>query len=182
MDKITAMREIKAGLENLADKPERSAAWTKAVKTALCRIGRGFGYEVGACDVDEKERDYGEWLYDVTWLKYAGSNLVSAPLAAECEWHGEGNVRDDFEKLLLAQADLRLMIFYGGDRKSSEKIARRLADKASSFNQSSTRWNNWLLAAWEGDYPLCWDSGGEGWRFRYFRIGAGDVQGNLSPF
>ena len=51
-----------------------------------------------------------------TWLKHAGSpsNLVSAPLAAECEWHGEGNVRDDFDKLLLAQANLRLMIFYWG--------------------------------------------------------------------
>ena len=183
IDKVAAIKEIKAGLNNLkVGHPRGSAVWTRSVKTKLCKIGRGFGYEVGASDVKLSERDYGEWLYDVTWRKYAGSpsNLVSAPLAAECEWHGEGNVRDDFDKLLLAQANLRLMIFYGGDRESSEKIVRQLASKVFSF-KAPPRWESWLLAAWEGN-PLCWDSGkGEEagiceWRFRYFRIGAGGIQ------
>ena len=68
--------------------------WTKAVKTKLCEIGQGrFGYRVYARtnEVDEAYRDGGEWLYDVTWLEYKKSDLtelVDAPLVAECEWGG----------------------------------------------------------------------------------------------
>ena len=185
IDKVAAMKEIKAGLNNLkVGHPRGNAVWTNAVQTELCKIGRGFGCYVCARGVDEADR--GEWLYDVTWLEYekngrselnARRKLVDAPLVAECEWNGEDPVRYDFDKLLLAQANLRLMIFYGENREYSERIARQLASKVFSFK--APRWESWLLAAWEGN-PLCWFSGngeeaGE-WRFRYFRIGAGGIQ------
>ena len=36
---------------------------------------------------------------------------VEAPLVAECEWGNKGGIEDDFEKLLLARAGVRMMIF-----------------------------------------------------------------------
>ena len=89
--------------------------------------------------MDQADRDYGERLYDVTWLDYEKSGsgeLVDAPLAAECEWGNEGDIEDDFEKLLLARAGIRLMIFNGFHEAGSKEIAERLARKVREFNGS----------------------------------------------
>ena len=85
--KLEIMRAIQKGLNGLEiDKPESDTKWTEAVKTKLCEIGRGrFGLKVCAGGV--ADCDYGEWLYDVTWLEYERDNgpLVDAHLVAECE-------------------------------------------------------------------------------------------------
>ena len=147
-----------------SSKPWTDTEGTKAVKTKLCKIGRRFCCKVCARDVDKADRDYGEWLYDVTWLDYEKSGsgeLVDAPLAAECEWRNQGDIEDDFEKLLLARADVRLMIFTGSNQAKSGKIAKRLARKVREFKGSRAE-DAWLLAAWEGST--------DDWRFRYFTI------------
>ena len=87
--------------------------------------------------MDKADRDYGEWLYAVTWLDYEKNGrgelvgLVDAPLVAECEWGNEGDIEDNFEKLLLARTGARLMIFNGYDEPGSKGIAERLANAAS---------------------------------------------------
>jgi hypothetical protein len=129
-----------------------------------------------ARDVDQADRDYGEWLYDVTWLEYEKNdrgklvNLVDAPLVAECEWGNKGDIEDDFEKLLLARTGVRLMIFEGISNRiskpRSEEVAERLAGMVREFNGSRAE-DAWLLAAWEkidSATPNDW------WRFRYFTI------------
>ena len=98
------------------------------------------------------------------WLDYKKSGrgeLIDAPLAAECEWGNEGDIEDDFEKLLLARAGIRLMIFNGFHEAGSKEIAARLARKVREFNGSRAE-DAWLLAAWEG--PL------DDWSFKYFTI------------
>ena len=170
--KSEIMRAVRDGLDNLEiDNPEIGAAWGKAVKTKLCTIGRKFGCKVCARDVDKADRDYGEWLYDVTWLdyerecdglKWPAPVLIEAPLVAECEWGNEGAIKDDFEKLLLACADIRLMIFDARDQPHSEEIARGLARMVREFNSSRAE-DAWLLASWEGS--------NDDWSFRYFTIG-----------
>ena len=167
---MCAVREGLNGLEVGTDKE-----WTPAVKTKLCKIGQKFGYKVGARadEVDEADRDYGEWLYDVTWLEYErerdglkwpATALIEAPLGAECEWGRGKNLEyivEDFEKLLLARADIRLMIFDGNHKPGSKEIAERLAGKILEFNGSRAE-DAWLLAAWEGS--------NDDWSFRYFAI------------
>ena len=135
--KFEIMRAVREGLNGLEiDKPAGNTEWNKAVKTELCKIGRGrFGCYVCARDVDETDRDQGEWLYDVTWLEYekngrselkARRKLVDAPLVAECEWGDLGDIYDDFEKILLARAGVRLIIsrwwlrpWFHGDRRTA---------------------------------------------------------------
>ena len=92
--------------------------WTRRI-WLLCRCAR---------DVDKANRNHGEWLYDVTWLKYerdlgkrgldlavqarvAAAErkrclLIDSHLVAECEWGNLEQIVDDFEKLLLARAGM----------------------------------------------------------------------------
>ena len=175
--KFEIMRAVQDGLDNLEiDDPRGDTEWTKAVKTKLCKIGREFGCKVGAKknEVEKAYRDFGEWLYDVTWLEYErecgdgfkwpSTALIEAHLVAECEW-GRGKnfefIIEDFEKLLLPRAGFRLMIFTGFNQTKSEEIAERLARKVREFKGSRAK-DAWLLAAWEGS--------NDGWWFRYFTI------------
>ena len=174
--KFEIMRAVREGLNGLEiDKPAGYTEWNKAVKTKLCKIGQKFGCKVGARadEVDEADRDYGEWLYDVTWLEYERERdglkwpamaLIEALLVAECEWGRGKNLEyivEDFEKLLLARADIRLMIFDGNHKPGSKEIAERLAGKVREFKSSRAE-DTWLLAAWEGS--------NDDWSFKYFTI------------
>ena len=173
--KFEIMRAVREGLNSLeVAKDKSNTEWTKAVKTELCKIGQDrFGCKVCASGVDKA--DFGEWLYDVTWLEYEKNdrgelvNLVDAPLVAECEWGNKGDIKDDFEKLLLARAGVRLMIFDGNYElcePCSEEIAKRLAEKVREFKGSHAE-DVWLLAAWEKSNLATSD---DWWRFRYFTI------------
>lgn len=167
VEKCEIMREVAEGLNSIkAESPSRVTE--PVVKTKLCEIGRDkFGFHVCAKSVEKT--DGGEWLFDVTWLKYdceksdCDKSLVYVPLAAECEWGARKHIYDDFQKLLLARASVVLMIFEA--RKcSSKEMADWLAEKVGKFRGSGDE-NAWLLAAWErNDYQE------KGWSFRYFTI------------
>ena len=92
LDSFEIIHAVRGGLDNLqVGAAESNVVWTKAIKTELCRIGRSckFRCKVGAHarEIPKSNRDYGEWLYDVTWLEYDGDGCVTdAHLVAECEW------------------------------------------------------------------------------------------------
>ncbi len=93
---------------------------TKAVKEALCLWGLQRGFFVCAGGVKELVKanptmTQGEWLYDITCLEYDRKGwLKRVPLVVECEWGFKyEQVPKDFRKLLLARADVRVMIFNG---------------------------------------------------------------------
>ncbi len=164
------IRAVKEGLNSLRTPVAApTETWTRVIKTELCRIGQeGFGYKVYASGVSRNRRDDGEWLYDVTWLQYETSGngeLIGVPLVAECEWGDEQDIEDDFERLLLARAGVRVMIFGGtNDPDVASRIANRLAKKVEAFKRSCIK-DDWLLAAWQPN--------GDAWLFRYFTIGSG---------
>ena len=173
--KFEIMRAVQKGLDSLtitADVDDKES--TLAVKTELCKIGRGeFCFYVCASDVDKANPPTrANGLYDVTWLEYEKNdcgelvNLVDASLVAECEWGNKGRIEDDFEKLLLARTGVRLMIFEGISNRipnpRSEEVAKRLAGMVREFNGSRAE-DAWLLAAWERD-----DDEEKGWFVQVF--------------
>ena len=160
---------IRSGLDHLQiGAAESNVVWTKEIKTELCRIGRQeFRCKVGAHarEVAKCDRDYGEWLYDVTWLEFDGDGCVTdAHLVAECEWGDITDIDEDFQNLLLARATVRMMIFDGNYEPKSPKIADHLANQVRRFNRPGDE-DAWFLAAWERS-----DDNERGWSFRYYTI------------
>ena len=96
---------------------------TAGVKNALLRAGLHFSYgSINAtinADLlpEELQREYeppkfGEWLYDVSICDVAESGRWCMPMVAECEWGSREFIKEDFEKLLVARAGLRVMVYY----------------------------------------------------------------------
>ena len=105
--------------------------WTEKVKTAFSKAGQATGFTVCASGVKPKYRDRREWLYDVTWLWHnkdsPGAPLIDCPLVLECEWGGLKDIVFDFEKLLLARASLRVLIFSSKNSKAPHRPNEKIS-------------------------------------------------------
>ena len=137
-------------------KPDGGGSWwTKKIKTLLCKIGKDLDYYTCASQVD-KYVVQGEWLFDVAWLDWEEKDkkLKSVPLVAECEWGDRDHIRDDFQKLLVARADIRLMVCDAGwvcrDDSKAHKTAEQLCNWIKGFKGSQAG-DTYLLVAWERD-------------------------------
>lgn len=89
------------------------ANWTYEIKKRLAELGKKHQYNIsvgGFRDLYEPE-----WLYDLVWYKEEGegetARLIEIPLIMESEWNLHFDyIKYDFEKLLVSNAPLRLMI------------------------------------------------------------------------
>ena len=158
--------EFKTLKSTLADE-WRSPQWTKAVLTSLCCSGHRLGYTVWASKVDDQHKNGGEWLYDVTWCEADEKKfLKSVPMVAECEWGDLDKIEEDFQKLLLARAAVRVLIFEGKWLKGgSEAIANRLCNWVGAF-EDRRKGDTYLLVAYEVNDGV--------WLFNYYNILVGD--------
>lgn len=121
----------------LSCKGENGKVRTKVIKTALCETGNKLGYRVAASDVDNAKDT--EWLFDVVWMTLAwepSRQLKRIHLVVESEFGNAGDIVDDFEKLLVARADVRLMVFEKRNKSKVEEEFNRLQNEARQFCQS----------------------------------------------
>ena len=98
-------------------------------------------------------------MYDVVWLVYSPDGrkddyLLSVPLVAESEWGNEDAIDEDFEKLLLARATIRLMIF-GGANEDNDETAKRLVRLVEHFELGGSD-DAYLLAGYESNDEGFW--------------------------
>ena len=134
---------------------------TIAVKTVLVDACNAIDDDVNTYASPEIyfEVDGAEWLYDVTALLYdiPDENCFSRTvLVAECEWDNEENILIDFQKLLLARADVRVMVFDGSWPPGYQELFRIFGMNIAQ-NKQAQLGDIWLFAAWTND---------EGWKFR----------------
>ena len=175
---------------------ESTAWWTEQVMTQLCHWGLRKNWWVGAAGVDKRKnlqkyaKKHGgtirrEWLYDFTCLEYDNKWLKGIPLIAECEWSKPDDIDADFQKLLLARADIRLMIFNGNYYRKKGKTLIESNDESPAEPYRLHRFcsliarcehtssdDTYLLAA-----RLHENQGGESvcHRFEFYRIDASTV-------
>ena len=143
--------------------------WTLKIKTALCNVGIDNGYDVCAAGVDNA--NHGEWLYDVCWLNYDDDGMLeSMQMVAESEWgRNIGDIEDDFSKLLVARAALRVMVCDGRHLPGGEQgisTAERLREWVGAYNGNRAG-DTYLLIVYEGLHS---------WRYRLDVNQAGEVQ------
>lgn len=127
------------------------------VKTALCHAARAStvdetGVFICANGVDGQYAEGREWLYDVACLQYADEEfsfpLERVYMVAECEWGREQSVYADFQKLLVARADLKVMVF-DSTRIGDDKFVV-MENLIEGYRHTQTG-DIYLLAAWTGN-------------------------------
>ncbi|MBP6310693.1 MAG: hypothetical protein KA408_00370 [Flavobacteriales bacterium] len=112
---------------SVPDTVEGRKNWTWAIKKAFIELGDHNGYKVCTACNDGQHADlkkgniecveWGEWLYDLVWYTDVIYNAplttrtLSVPLVVECEWDNSiSAIAMDFDKLLVANADLRVLV------------------------------------------------------------------------
>lgn len=138
--------------------------WTLELKRALAALGRELGHKVYGLKNDPCV-DGGEWLFDLCWLEYDPPILRSAPLVAEIEFKkGLPFALEDFQKLLVARAEHRLMLFSpDGARPDPAENIRELVRHIPEFRFGAP-----------GDrYQIgCWNEKAYRYEFHYGRLSA----------
>jgi hypothetical protein len=89
----------------------RNSAWTRKIKEDIGQLGVKNKFIVCTSGCDGKFE--GEWLYDLIWYRNNTNNrLETVPLVLESEWCMDHfQIRFDFEKLLLANSPIKVMVF-----------------------------------------------------------------------
>ena len=179
MDVDEMIEQILSGLGEIEGMPDRhhwsNTEWTRKIKTVLCEVGTNLHYSVWASGVDNT--DGGEWLYDVCWLDYDGNDgnwLRRMPMAAESEWKNIGEIEDDFSRLLVARASLKVMVCDGWwlpDDTEGQATAERLRQSVHEFEDCRVG-DTYLLIIFEW-HENQWRS--HSWRYRMSVAEAGEL-------
>ena len=84
--------------------------WTNRLKEIIGDLGTELKYKV--CIGGFRDKFEREWLYDVVWYEEdIEKRLIRIPLIVESEWEKNySGIKYDFEKLLVGNAERRLMI------------------------------------------------------------------------
>jgi len=120
------------------------AEWTKNLKNALATLGQNHGFRAYASSAELANQ--GEWLFDLTWADEPAGFLRSIPLALEMEWN-PGGVDDDFQKLVVARAQHRAMLFSFPPGSSRRLFIDKLLKNVQTFTLSS-HGDRYLLGGW----------------------------------
>ena len=121
----------------------RSPEKNRDIKAFLAREGQRLGFQV----LPAGQR--GEWLYDLVWRHLdANGNLIGIPLAVEIEMSDEDvrGIRYDFNKLLQAQADHKLMVFQLKTPEEVEAAFERLQEAIDAYPSAASC--RYLLCGW----------------------------------
>ena len=146
--------ELEGALNRLAAEAKKAGGWgrkkwTRKTKELLVGLGEQEGWQTCATKIEAATWST-EWLYDVVWLKASAEFLVhNAILVAEIEWGNEKDVWDDFQKLPLARADYRVMIF---DHKPD--LRGRLMKQARKFGKRGSDDQYFLASYADGKFTV----------------------------
>ena len=133
----------------LAGRGVRDMVWTHAVKSELYAAGQALEYYV--CTSGVAQANHGEWLFDQVWINWPPTprQLKRIGLVVECEWRqAQDDILDDFEKLLVARADVRLMIFQAPTAEEVADLFARLRTATQGFSQHQSG-DYYMLAGYD---------------------------------
>lgn len=163
-DSKDAIDEVVRSVQKVALDPQledSSKAWTQAIKISIGRLGQEYGFPVACSGYSGAQ--WGEWHYDLCWLDYQRNSpddglhdeenhLLGLPLALECEWGNLSYVWEDFQKLLVSRALLKVMVFQEDSKNSVCQITEYLKRCISSYSESDFDGSYVLLGYVDGRF------------------------------
>jgi hypothetical protein len=127
----------------------KDRVWTKQLKDDIGTLGEKHDWTV--CAGGFKGRFEGGWLYDLVWYKETNGHLSQVYLVLESEWGKyQSLIKYDFEKLLLAKATLKVMIFQTDNRRI-EDLFKFLEEGIRAFPLLQSAEETYLLIAFNND-------------------------------
>jgi hypothetical protein len=155
MEKIDE-KQFQIILNSLADEiykdklENKKKNWTNLIKKKFSEYGSSLGYEVM---VSKTERNKSEWLFDMVWFASKNGHIDHVYLVLESEFEPRiYNIIEDFNKLLVARAEVRVMIFARRKTYQVEETFRDIEERIKSFSQTM-RGDTYFL------YGLSWSDG-----------------------
>jgi hypothetical protein len=146
--------QLAMAFENVWDfiPDDTNTEWTKAVKTIMHDELKKMQPDLKAacCSIKADER---EWLYDFVGYEYNETGLRNVILIAESEWRSpltedyRYDVQYDFEKLILAKAPYKLMIFEGQDEDEVKDHISHLVKIVQQFKLTNSG-DRYMFAGW----------------------------------
>ena len=122
---------------------------TGILLTELHDKGKNLGYDVPYIT----ENANVGWLYDLIWKGISPND--DPPLVVECNLGTDfRDIRNDFEKMLMARAELRLLITYGGENQKDCETALENVSKLKNLipYQPSSSPDHFLFATIISDF------------------------------
>ncbi|SRR6266568_1335900 len=111
---------------------EKSKPWTVRIMSDMSSLAEQNGFEALY-----SKAPLSEWLYDMVWCKRENDHLNKVPLVLESEWSRiKREIYEDFDKLLLARTQLRVMIFYQDKTASVKNVLDELVRRIRSFQET----------------------------------------------
>jgi hypothetical protein len=133
-DKLSIIAE-----EAITQQWKGNTFWTSKIKERICDLGKNLGYKIQTNKKSATNADWGEWLFDLTWLDYSEGMVLEVPLALECEWSQNIDEIDaDFQKLIICRADHRVMIFQQANLSKIKDIIESFKKQISNFRRTET--------------------------------------------
>jgi hypothetical protein len=131
------------------DSLKGDGAWTKAIFKAIADLGTRLNYKI--CSSRSDGEYDGGWLYDLIWYENDDTGqLKSLPLVLESEWDKNyDGIKYDFEKLLIARAKYKIMIFQAKREKVSQYF-KQLQSGIEAFHVASED-ESYLLMCFDED-------------------------------
>ncbi|HWA26868.1 MAG TPA: hypothetical protein VG734_14510 [Lacunisphaera sp.] len=121
--------------------------WTVGIKASVAKLGIMAGWKVCTSSVNGIDREC-EWLFDQTWFHNGNGMLREVGLVLESEWGNFQEVRYDFEKLLVARAPMKVMIYCDEKLDCAESFENLgLGMRHYKHQDASERF---LVACWRG--------------------------------
>lgn len=144
---VALIRElIAAAIEEQVHAKPDAVPSTAGVLASLVQYGNQLGYfTVGP----EKSAGWPTWVCDVCWLSIgSGGSLDGVALVVESEWGSGGDHHDDFAKLMVVRAELRVMLCLVDDAAAREALALELHRIRAGYGAGAPD-DRYLLAAYE---------------------------------
>ncbi len=100
----------------------------------------GYDQNFGVSAPGENAEDQG-WLYDLSWYDWdneTNQRLTRLPLVLESEWSFNSDViLYDFDKLLQARAERKVMIFQSNSDDTRIKLVQEMKQRIEVFNSKN---------------------------------------------
>ena len=169
MKNAVALTEIEERIYKALDDASRGLVgerseevWTRGLKEALYDLGAELGFSVWTRSV----RGSHEWLWDMCWARCEGDDMRTfkgLAMACEIEWGSGSKQLEDFLKLVVAVAELKLYVC-GVWVAKTEDIFTLLKDVCRACPQPPN--SRYLIVG----VPVIWEYKGEPLPYRAWTV------------